>query len=539
MFNDLTARCYLFRAHLRKLCDTCRIIDDNQSNRELLVPKKQSTKIVTNDSSTNDSIIEESITDSNDDDDHDCFYISDSDDEDDQKVRAARKLENSQFVLKAGTVISFRPETVMGYENNIMCRIDAVKHDCNTAQYPLVVQGGRLLIDNNVYMRVEGKKYRFRFGDVKLQPGSVVDHTKKIRKNPTFDEHFQNFYEKHNTEESGEQCGNSKNAFIVPRETKITFQQIKDQNHIMKYDNVMDTYSPIDSNQDEEINDSNAPIINNMVSMIFVHRMFCRDKPKSDSSKDQMAFDEERKCTDSIVDTDTFWRFINSPMQRLMISLPCDTYDYYQMYPSDSFNWLKKRIPNPEKIFEYDCIDLTIRYGGHFSRAFILNASKALDRGKRKNIGTCNTTSEKKEDMNHIPSILLCNSIALQGHHSKQSVTKFIITFLNYLRKSMKIENPEFRIPSENSQYVYFTTNQFVVRRLHINPQYDGWTCGFHSLLARQNFLNLLLQNHKFNKEWFTNNKGCPVIDIMKDGKVDDIRNTLLQILTFIAANQK
>ena len=141
--------------------------------------------------------------------------------------------------------------------------------------------------------------------------------------------------------------------------------------------------------------------------------------------------------------------------------------------------------------------------------------------------------------MSHIPSILLCNSLGLRGHHTKQSVTKFVIKFLNYLRKNMKNDNPEFTIPSRVEQYKHFISNQFEVRRLQINPQDDGWSCGFHSLLARQNFLNLLLQNHKFNKDWFTNNIGFIEIDNMKDGKVDEIRNTLLQILTFIAANKK
>ena len=85
----------------------CRIIDDNQSNLDLLVPKKQSTKIVTNDSITNDLSTVEPVSDSEDDDDHEGFNQFDSDDEDDQKVRAARILENSTFVLKAGTLITF------------------------------------------------------------------------------------------------------------------------------------------------------------------------------------------------------------------------------------------------------------------------------------------------------------------------------------------------------------------------------------------------------------------------------------------------
>ena len=88
----------------------------------------------------------------------------------------------------------------MGNETLITCRIDTIKHNCNTAQYPFVVQGGRIPIDKDVFMRVEGKNYPFRFGSVKLQPGTVVGQTKKITKLPTFEEHFQKFIEKDNIE---------------------------------------------------------------------------------------------------------------------------------------------------------------------------------------------------------------------------------------------------------------------------------------------------------------------------------------------------
>ena len=54
-------------------------------------------------------------------------------------------------------------------------------------------------------------------------------------------------------------------------------------------------------------------------------------------------------------------------------------------------------------------------------------------------------------------------------------------------------------------------------------------------IIGPAEFLNLLLEKRKFNKDWFTNNNRTLEIDNMKDGKVDEIRNTLLQILTFIA----
>ena len=78
------------------------------------------------------------------------------------------------------------------------------------------------------------------------------------------------------------------------------------------------------------------------------------------------------------------------------------------------------------------------------------------------------------EDMGNIPSILLCNSIRLKGHHTKQSVTKFVINFLNYLKKNKTIDNPQFTIPSRVQQFKLFSIKQFEVRRLQINQQDDG-----------------------------------------------------------------
>ena len=113
----------------------------------------------------------------------------------------------------------------------------------------------------------------------------------------------------------------------------------------MKYTTVMDTYSSTVLDLDEEINNSNAPIINIMVAMDFVCRMLDTDHPKSDSFDDQIIFYEDRKCTDSIIDTDSLWRFQNTPAQRLMISLPSDTFDVSvgMKKPTNttSFKWLK------------------------------------------------------------------------------------------------------------------------------------------------------------------------------------------------------
>ena len=125
-----------------------------------------------------------------------------------------------------------------------------------------------------------------------------------------------------------------------------------------------------------------------MVAMDVVLRMLDTNQPKSNSWEDKIAFDQDRKCTDSIIDTDSFWRFQNTPTQRLMISLPSVTYDFFVGMKNTtfktSFEWLKKRLPDRDKIFDYSCIDIIIHSDDHFSRVFILNSSPALNKKIKK-----------------------------------------------------------------------------------------------------------------------------------------------------------
>ena len=102
---------------------------------------------------------------------------------------------------------------------------------------------------------------------------------------------------------------------------------------------------------------------------------------------------------------------------------------------------------------------------------------------------------------------------------------------MNYLRNNL-LQNEI--IQSNEQQSKLFGKKRFKIKRLQINQQHDEWSCGFHSLLARQNFLQLLLDGYKFNEEFYKNQKRVIVIDAMKAGKVNEIRNTLFQILTFM-----
>ena len=155
----------------------------------------------------------------------------------------------------------------------------------------------------------------------------------------------------------------------------------------MKYIPGMDQYSLPTKDLDDVINDSTAPIISISVEMNVVQRMLNTPRPKSNKQVDEIAFDEDRKCTDSIIDIDSFWRFQNTSKQRLMISLPSDIYTFFDGLPNTTcnlcFEWLQKRLPNCDMIFDYSCIDITIHHWDHFSRVFVVNASKALDKIKK------------------------------------------------------------------------------------------------------------------------------------------------------------
>ena len=333
----------------------CKIPDDKHSHPGMLLSNKQIKKSVTNDSckkETVDSCKKETVNDSDDDDCTDDFYPYhyDSDDEEDQLKKALIEQENSAYTLTAGTLITFIQRSVFNDEHSVTCRIETIKDDCDTNIHPLVVLRGRVVVDSTMYLRVEGKKHAFCFRSVKLKPGTVMSPTKKIKKLPTMDEQFQHCLGLQDEEEEGRESSNSKNDFIVPIEVKITFREMKDHNLHMKYIPGMDQYSFPTKDLDDVINDSTAPIISISVEMNVVQRMLNTPRPKSNKLEDEIAFDEDRKCTNSIIDIDSFWRFQNTSKQRLMISLPSDIYTFFDGLPNTTcnlcFEWLQKRLPN-------------------------------------------------------------------------------------------------------------------------------------------------------------------------------------------------
>ena len=84
---------------------------------------------------------------------------------------------------------------------------------------------------------------------------------------------------------------------------------MKEHNLTMKYTTVMDKYSSTSLDLDDKINNSTAPIIGIMVAMDVFICMLDTHQPKSDSLVDKIDFYKDRKCTDLIIDIDSFWRF--------------------------------------------------------------------------------------------------------------------------------------------------------------------------------------------------------------------------------------
>ena len=128
-----------------------------------------------------------------------------------------------------------------------------------------------------------------------------------------------------------------------------------------------------------------------------------------------------------------------------MVSLPSDIYYVYQQTKNECFNRLKKRVPYISNIFDYECIDIIIYGDDHFSRVFVMNALKALEKGTTKN-----------DDTDHIASMLLCNWSNLFGVHTIKEVSQFVIQFLNYVRRNLLNGNKKYATTTEVQQFRQF-----------------------------------------------------------------------------------
>ena len=118
--------------------------------------------------------------------------------------------------------------------------------------------------------------------------------------------------------------------FIVPTETKVTYQQMINQNVAIQYETVMNEYWPTKSDHNNELDDPSATITGIMIQIKDVYCILNQDKAESNNTVDNIKYHKEVKCTDSLIDIDSFWRFQNTLTQRMMIFLPIDTYYNFQ-----------------------------------------------------------------------------------------------------------------------------------------------------------------------------------------------------------------
>ena len=150
-----------------------------------------------------------------------------------------------------------------------------------------------------------------------------------------------------------------------------------------------------------------------------------------------------------------------------------------------------------------------------------MNAFKALEKVTTKNDGT-----------DHEASMLICNSYKPFGVHAINKLSQ-----LSY----------NFWIMSENTWWMVSKKTQ-KYRNTHISLWIDSTSDDYKSSCNQKDgrvafghywhaiiFYIYRRKRLKFNDEFFTTQDRIIKIDKMMEGEVSEIRNTLLQIITFLA----
>ena len=133
-------------------------------------------------------------------------------------------MENANYTLTAGTIITFRPRGVLEGQGPITRVITKIKQDCDTAEFPLVIDNGRVQVYRDVYIKVEGKKYSFLMKSVTLQPGFIKNETKNITKLLSADELFVKFCETEFSSEDDDSTNtDSNNNNEIKNDTKKVY----------------------------------------------------------------------------------------------------------------------------------------------------------------------------------------------------------------------------------------------------------------------------------------------------------------------------
>ena len=152
LFNGLNARSYAFCVHFRKLCHTCWIHNEPQTDPGLLLTNKWSTKSDTIDTYYKEPSIEDSSSIFN----NDGFYYADSDDKEVKPQNEEANIENANYTLKTGIIITSIQKSIYMNRKPITAVITMVNENCDNEPYPLIVHP-RELVYRTTSIKAKGK----------------------------------------------------------------------------------------------------------------------------------------------------------------------------------------------------------------------------------------------------------------------------------------------------------------------------------------------------------------------------------------------
>ena len=113
---------------------------------------------------------------------------------------------------------------------------------------------------------------------------------------------------------------NKQKSFIVQKETKVIYQQMVQLNQEMKYVPVLNKFW--EENLDEEY----TSITGIMVDMKDVLSLLEPNPIEYKKDPENNYLDNDLKCVYSLLDIDSYWMFQRTSTQRMMISLPSDSF---------------------------------------------------------------------------------------------------------------------------------------------------------------------------------------------------------------------
>ena len=144
---------------------------------------------------------------------------------------------------------------------------------------------------------------------------------------------------------------------------------MKEVNHAVKYNTVIQKFWPTNLELTANLEHGYASITGTMIDTKNpLHRL--EQDPVEYGKKAEKNYLHDLKCVTFFLDVDSFWKFQKTSTQRIMISLPAQTYIRFCQNKAHCFCILKDRVTDYNKIFDFQCIDFAIHGNDHFSQVF-------------------------------------------------------------------------------------------------------------------------------------------------------------------------